>query len=329
MRNGFTKKNIGALTLGEKLKKFRSDRRVSLSDISKFTKIRMEYLEALEEGEYDKLPADVYIKGFLRSYADFLNVDEKIILKLYEREKEIKKNLRKDAKKNLKKPEKINISLFIFTPKKILLLLVFLVVFLGLIILYREVSYFSGAPRLFIFSPENNSEISENSVTVEGRTEKDASLFINDQSILVDDEGKFKKDLTLQPGLNIINVKAINKFGEETSEGFNILVKNQENENFDEFNEPNQKEEITLEIRVDPGPVWLNVEADEELVFSGNMLSGATQIFNAKEKIVISSGRGDATIINFNGKDLGVLSDDSGAVEKIVFDRNFEKNSEE
>ena len=70
--NGFTKKNIETLTLGEKLKKLRSERRISLGDVSRNTKIQIKYLEFIEEGAYDKLPADVYAKGFLKSYAEFL-----------------------------------------------------------------------------------------------------------------------------------------------------------------------------------------------------------------------------------------------------------------
>jgi len=95
INSGFTKKRVGTLTLGEKLRKLRSDRRMSLNEVSRVTKIQIVYLERLEEGMYDKLPADVYVKGFLRSYAEFLGVDEEILVKLYEKEKGIKKNLEK------------------------------------------------------------------------------------------------------------------------------------------------------------------------------------------------------------------------------------------
>ena len=75
MPNGFVKKSVETLTLGEKLKKIRSERRIGLTDISRFTKIQLKYLEDIEEGRYEKLPSDVYVKGFLKSYAKFLGVN--------------------------------------------------------------------------------------------------------------------------------------------------------------------------------------------------------------------------------------------------------------
>jgi cytoskeleton protein RodZ len=321
--NGFTKKSIRTLTLGEKLAKLRNDRRISLSEVARVTKIKAAYLEALEEGNYHKLPADVYVKGFLRSYADFLCFDEKIFLKLYEKEKGIKKNLEKKDK--LKKEEKkpINISSFVFTPQKILFLTIVVVVFSGLFFLYQEIDSFASAPSLIILTPENDSEISENSVSVEGVTDKDAVLFINNQPILVNDEGKFMENLTLQSGLNVIGVKAVNKFGKEMEKS--ITVKSnfaQNEESSEESAEGDQdvsSEELSIDLRVDPGPVWLNVEADGELVFSGTMLSGAVQTFHARENIVVSSGKGNATFVTLNGEEIGSLSENPEAVRGRTF----------
>ena len=87
--NGFIKKSVGTLTLGEKLKKLRSERRMSLSEASRFTRIQIKYLEYLEDGLYDKLPANVYVKGFLKSYAECLGVDENNLLRMYDKESEI------------------------------------------------------------------------------------------------------------------------------------------------------------------------------------------------------------------------------------------------
>lgn len=226
--NGFTKKSIRTLTLGEKLKKLRSDKRISLNEVSRLTKIQIAYLEYLEEGEYEKLPADVYVKGFLRSYADFLGVDGQIMLKLYEKEKGIRNNLEKKRKPKKEKVKPLNVSSFIFTPQKILFLAIFVIVLCGLIFLFREINSFGSQPSLVIFSPENNSEVSENSIFVEGTTDKDALLFINEQPILVGDEGKFKESVTLQAGINSINIKAINKFEKETQNNLVIKLNSQE-----------------------------------------------------------------------------------------------------
>jgi cytoskeletal protein RodZ len=336
IRNGFTKKSVGTLTLGEKLRKLRSEKRIALNEVSRITKIQAAYLEYLEEGMYEKLPADVYVKGFLRSYADFLGINEQILIKLYEKEKGIRKNVEENkfpqGKKSVSKP--INISAFVVTPQKLAVYLIALLIIAGVAYLYSEIGSFSDAPRLILLNPATDAKVKNNSLSVEGMTEKDAKLFINDQPILVNDDGKFKENVTLQKGVNTINLKAINKFGKETEKAVTIQS-DQSDEALGEGGNQgstvndsgegsgNNISEIKLELKVDPGPVWLSVESDDNLVFSGTMLSGSTQSFSAGSKIVVNSGRANATYVKFNGRDIGTLGQDQGAVRGVTFTRDM------
>lgn len=340
MVNGFTKKRVGTLTLGERLKKLRSDKRMSMAEVSRATRIQQNYLESLEDGQYDRLPPEVYIKGFLRSYAELLGVDESILVKLYEKEREIKKNLEKSKEPVAFKTriEPINISSFVFTPKRMLVALAVILIIVGVGYLYREIGAFSSTPRLIVFSPQANAEVEGNNILVEGVTDKDAKLFINGQPILVSDEGKFREKLTLQSGVNVINVKSINKFQKEVEETLTVQSKYGEqiagemiSRELEELGGSGEEkngefalntEEIQMELRVDPGPVWLNVEADGSVVFSGTMMTGAIQIFRAKEKVVISSGRADATYAKFNGKNIGTLGPDPKPVKDVTFTKD-------
>lgn len=322
MTNGFTKKTVGTMTLGEKLRKLRGDKRMSLGEISRVTRIQASYLEYLENGEWSKLPADVYVRGFLRSYADFLGVDERILLKSYEKEKGIMKNLEKNNKNKKEKPDPVRISSFVFTPRKILVSVVVILVIFGAWFLYRELNSFTSAPSLVILGPQNNYETDDNFVFIEGLTEKDAAVFVGGQVVFVNDDGKFREKLNLQPGINLIDIKAINKFEKETEKNITVksnqLLPSESNKNESEINE---NVLLKMDLRVDPGPVWLSVTADDRVVFSGNMLTGAVQSFSAQNKIVISSGQGNATFVTLNGQDLGVLSEEPGAVKDKEFTR--------
>jgi hypothetical protein len=197
----------------------------------------------------------------------------------------------------------------------------------GFTYLYREVGSFASVPRLVILSPAPNATIAGNAVLVEGLTDRDAKLSLNGQPILVNDEGRFRENLVLQPGSNIISVKAVNRFAKEISEVLTVQAnypeENQsaENATTNEALDKNLAEntEITLEVRVDPGPVWVSVKADGNLVFSGTMLLGAVQSFSAKEKISVDSGRAEATFIKFNGKEIGPLGEKPGAIKNVVF----------
>lgn len=63
-------------SFGERLRREREMRKVSLQDIAAATKISTRNLRALEEEEFDKLPGGIFNKGFVRSYARFLGMNE-------------------------------------------------------------------------------------------------------------------------------------------------------------------------------------------------------------------------------------------------------------
>lgn len=62
-------------TIGGLLRATRQKLGEDLKSAARVTKIRAEYLEALEEGKIDKLPGRTYAIGFLKTYADFLGLD--------------------------------------------------------------------------------------------------------------------------------------------------------------------------------------------------------------------------------------------------------------
>ena len=61
--------------LGNTLRDERERQKLSVNDIEQGTSIRALYIEAIENGEYDKLPGEVYTRGFIKNYAKFLGLD--------------------------------------------------------------------------------------------------------------------------------------------------------------------------------------------------------------------------------------------------------------
>jgi cytoskeleton protein RodZ len=70
---------------GSFLRQARVSRDISLSDIALKTKVSRSTLELLEKGELNDLPAGVYARGFIRSFAKAVGVDETEPLLMYER----------------------------------------------------------------------------------------------------------------------------------------------------------------------------------------------------------------------------------------------------
>jgi cytoskeleton protein RodZ len=69
--------------VGRTLRKARTDRGVELSDVERATKIRVKFLEAMEEDRWEALPAPAYARGFLDIYARYLGLDQKALLEEY------------------------------------------------------------------------------------------------------------------------------------------------------------------------------------------------------------------------------------------------------
>jgi cytoskeleton protein RodZ len=73
------------LPIGEVLKRTRTRHKIDIRTVEQQTKIRIKYLRALENEEWDVLPGPAYAKGFLRTYAQFLGLDGDALVDEYRR----------------------------------------------------------------------------------------------------------------------------------------------------------------------------------------------------------------------------------------------------
>ena len=322
MQTGFTRKKVESLTLGEKLKKLRTEFRMSLNEISKATRIQVKYLEYIENGQYEKLPADVYVRGFLRSYARYLNMDEQAFIKLYERERNIQTNLGRDVSKKTFNVKSLDISSFVVTPRSLTIALIFLLVSGAFIYLYQEFQSFAGVPRLVILSPANGATIEEDEVVVRGKTDKDARVSINNQAVFVGGDGEFSDKLILQPGLNTVTVVAINRFDKEKSETFSVDARYTPaaaTVSPEEVSAADRTEAFHLDVSVAGMPVKITLTADDEVVFSGILKPETIQTVEAKETIKIVSENAAQTFVRFNGAKEEVLGGEQKPPAEFIF----------
>lgn len=321
--SGFTRKKVASLTLGEKLRKLRGDVHLNLPEISKATKIQIKYLEYLENGQYDKLPADVYVRGFLRSYARYFNLDENAFVRLYERERNIRANLGHEES-NPKYPKNFDISSIVVTPRSVVMVLIVLSVASAFFYLYREFQNFAAAPRLVILEPQNGARLETNEVTVHGKTDKGARLSINNQSVFVGGDGEFSEKLILQPGLNSITVVSVNRFDKEKRESVsvetNYVPSQPEGNSGMAAREVAEKFRLDLEVR--EKPLRVIVEADGAVVFSGSLPAGENKAFEASGTIKVTSEDGSKTFVRFDDGEAKPLSEKKGSVKDVVFDKD-------
>lgn len=86
------------------------------------------------------------------------------------------------------------------------------------------VFYDTEPPALEITSPQDGQEFFANdkSISIEGKTETDAKVSINDRIAIVDGEGNFSQTVTLSEGDNTFNVKATDEAGNETEKQLTV-----------------------------------------------------------------------------------------------------------
>jgi DnaJ-class molecular chaperone len=68
---------------GKDLKKIRDELGVSLEEIAEMVKVRIVYLHAIEDDQFEKTPSRTFLKGFLRAYAQCIGLDADIVASRY------------------------------------------------------------------------------------------------------------------------------------------------------------------------------------------------------------------------------------------------------
>src|SRR3954451_12233058 len=74
--------------IGATLREARMRRRLDITEVEQATKIRAKYLRAMEDEEWELLPGPTFVKSFLRTYADYLGLDSRLLIEEWKRANE-------------------------------------------------------------------------------------------------------------------------------------------------------------------------------------------------------------------------------------------------
>ena len=336
MMTEFNKRDVQAKLLGERLKEIRERKGVSLEEMANAIKVNKKYLQKIEDDDYENMPSEVYIKGFLKSYSDFLGIKYGSVLAIYQREREIVKNIQKNQIKSESagkiKKNRLRIPTIVISFRLVAgsLFVVFVIGVMGYF--YREANKLSETPRLLISQPIDNSTVDSNSVELIGTTDIGSKVEINGQPVFVDENGGFKEKIGLKEGINNLTIKSKNKFGKEIVREITLSSKYKKDispeSDKGEVTERNQ-DVFKLAVRAKNSPVWIAVKVDGELVYTGTVLAEAEQVFQANDEVSITSGKASQTLIKVNDEeDFHELAKQDGVARDIVFRRDEQKNEQ-
>ncbi len=177
-----------------------SDRDISVERLAQKTGVAERHIEAILSGDFKKLPAAPYVRGYLIKLARALDLDENEILLMYRQET----TLRTSGAKDLLPSNRYKISSR--NPRWIMggvlgALILMLIIF-GITRLLSHAALLITNPIL------ETSTVSINIINLTGRVNPGDKLLIDGEETTIDVNGNFASNYTLEPGLNRIEFVA-------------------------------------------------------------------------------------------------------------------------
>lgn len=211
-----TKKITSARTVGARLRLARKRKEISLEDAEEATKVRAKYLEAIEKDNWSEFPSRIYVLGFVRRYAEFLDLNSEKILE------EFKTEFGR-AKTMTRKNNHISyLPKFSITSKMAISAIVILLIAGAITYIAVSIGRFSRPPSIEINSPKEQV-VTDKSLLIDGKTQSTAIVEINNQLVGIDDSGNFTQKVELSEGLNIFEIKSKSRLGKESTRALKVI----------------------------------------------------------------------------------------------------------
>ena len=201
--------------LGDALRLQREAMGVTMEQAAEDTRIRTKFLQAIESGDYQSLPGTVYTKGFLRNYAEYLNLDAEEMLALYTGER-----VGTDPVRTFAPMKPLVKRSFIFTPTVLVPVVVLAGILLFIGYVYYQFTNFAVAPHVDIIDPPGDAVSQVAEYTVKGRTNPEGRITVRVQpgadtfnDLKPERDGTFSVKVPLKPGPNHVEIQVLDPAG--------------------------------------------------------------------------------------------------------------------
>lgn len=201
--------------LGETLRAQREKKGITLEQAASDTRIREKFLKALEDSDYQTLPGTVYTKGFLRNYAEYLELPSEELVVQFHQERDLP-----DAPRTFKPLSPIARRSLIFTPAVLVPVVVLAGIVLFVSYLYYQFVSFAVPPKIEVTEPASDAIAQSADFVVRGRTVPEGRVTVQVfpgpltvADIHPDSDGTFTVNVQLNPGSNHIVVEVLDVTG--------------------------------------------------------------------------------------------------------------------
>jgi cytoskeletal protein RodZ len=314
----FQTKKVSMETLGEYLQDTRKALRLTIPQIAKLARIPEKFIKSLEEGDYEALPADVYVKGFLKTLSEIYRVPAETLLTQFDREQGLERSLKNDPLRP-KGSVASTLPRFVITPRTFTVVTVVILALASVGYLVWQIRTVQAPPALEVLYPENDARIETRSVLLRGKTEPGSRVYVNNQEIMVEESGAFSEVVNLSEGANNLAIRAENKFHNSTEASRTVLVTIAQPL---ATSTPEQTDNlISLTVTVGPENTWITARADNQVVQDGTVEAGQSLKLRAERELDLTTGNAGSTHLIYNGRDLGILGKAGEVLSNIKFTR--------
>lgn len=202
--------------LGEILRQQRERKGITLEQAAEDTRIREKFLAALESGDGRALPGAVYTKGFLRNYADYLDLDGTDLVGIYTAER----SATPDPPRRFEPMRPVMRSGVFISPAIVVPVVVLAAVVLFVGYLSYQFASFATPPKIEVVQPAGDAIADRADYVVRGKTSPEGRVTVRVfpgpetfPDIRPDADGAFAVKVQLRPGTNHIEVQVLDAAG--------------------------------------------------------------------------------------------------------------------
>lgn len=292
-------------SIGNKLKQIRLSRGLSLAEIAVNTKIKKDFLVFIENDEFEKIGSHVYVKGFIKNYAKYLNVDFENLIALYRRDyenKTIKRQIKKDTVANPQKKSKLQ-NIYI-TSRHLSFIFITFVIAISTIGIFTLVKTTFKNPYLEITEPfqikgeySGTKMLEDKSIFISGKTTEGVLVRINEEPVKLNPDYSFRSEpVQIASEDSKVIIEAKNQIGRKTK----IELKIDKPESLSTKTEFSGLESIITVKGIDS---YILIRSDGVIKFNDKVFSGDAIAINAESSIELETSNPETFNININGVD--------------------------
>ena len=183
-------------------------RGLTIEKLAELTEVPKHYLDALSSGNFSKLPAVPYTRGFLSKIAEVLAIDGDELWRTYKDEIIL----------NINTSDKLPFNRFAIRRFGKIKIIIGIILISAIIYLVWQSDNLLGIPKIEIANPaEDNLVLSIPLIKLAGKISNPKDkLTVNNEQIFINSDGSFEKEIFLRPGVNDIEFKIKRFLGKET-----------------------------------------------------------------------------------------------------------------